>query len=502
MGEVWSARDERLGRDVAVKILHPWVAEDPELRDRLEREALALARLTHPSVVRLYDAQHDGARSFIVMELVEGTNLSAVIAARGRLSWQEARTLLRPVAEALAFAHDRGVVHRDLSPANVLVERSTRRVVVTDFGLARLARAGLRSTTGVLAGTPEYWAPEQARGATTGPPADVYALGCILFRGLAGQLPFTGEDRLATGLRRVHEDAPPLASVAPTCQRTARALVDAMLARDPARRPTAAEVARALGARRGGTRGRPADGWPPISPTLLPSTRVIAAPPTIGGRAARTSAGHRRRGVLAAAALATVAAATAGGVYALATAEEPGIDVPSVVGSTLGQARSAVEAAAVDAGVEPPAVRVAGRAYSESVAAGSVVAQDPPRWRARRLQQPRSGCASASARLGGRARGRRLARPATRSPRWSPAGFTPVRRYAPSTDVPAWQVAETTPGSRRARTAPGARRAADLDRPAEGAGAGGGRRECRPRGRRAPQRRIRARRAGAHVDYR
>ncbi len=451
MGEVWSACDERLGRDVAVKILHPWVAEDPELRDRLEREALALARLTHPNVVRLYDAQHDGARSFIVMELVEGTNLSAVIAARGRLSWHEARTLLRPVAEALAFAHDRGVVHRDLSPANVLVERSTRRVVVTDFGLARLARAGLRSTTGVLAGTPEYWSPEQARGATTGPAADVYALGCILFRALSGQLPFTGEDRLATGLRRVHEDAPALSTINQDVPREGCALVDAMLARDGSRRPSATAVARALGAALQPAALQPAASphgsapGPSVSPTLLPATEVVAAPPTIGRPRRPYRAGRRRRGALAAAALATVAAASAGGVYALATAEDPGISAPSVVGRTLEQARSTVGSVAVAAGVEPPAVRVAGRTYSESTPEGNVVAQEPGE--GERVES----AAALWVRLS-------LGSPWADVPRVvgvpvrdavaavKAAGFTPVRRYAPSLSVPAWQIAETTPG--------------------------------------------------------
>jgi serine/threonine-protein kinase len=444
MGEVWSARDERLGRDVAVKILHPWVADDPELRDRLEREALALARLTHPSVVRLYDAQHDGARSFIAMELVEGSSLSAVLAARGRLSWDDACTLLRPVAEALAFAHARGVVHRDLSPANVLVERSTGRVVVTDFGLARLARAGLHSTTGVLAGTPEYWAPEQARGAATGPPADVYAFGCILVRALAGRLPFTGEDRLATGLRRAHEDAPPLATLARDVPAEACAIVDAMLRRDPERRPSAGEVAVALGASSGGGLEPAAD--EDVSPTLLPVTRAIPAAPTIGRvrRAYRPS--RRRRGLLAAAALATVAAASAGGVYAVATAESPGIDAPTLVGATLGQARASVTSAAVASSVEPPRVRVAGRAYSESVAQGAVLAQDPRAgehvdsagavWVRLSLG---SAWADVPSVAGTPARDAVAALEA--------AGFTPVRRYAPSTTVPAWQVVETTPAA-------------------------------------------------------
>ena len=169
---------------------------------------------------------------------------------RGRaVDWDDARRYCAPVAAALAHAHARGVVHRDLTPANVLVEHGTGRVVVTDFGLARLARSTRTAPiSGILAGTPEYWAPEQASGEATGPGTDLYALGCILFRLLAGRVPFEGEDRLATGLRRAHEPAPSLAHAAPAAPPDAVALVDRLLRRDPAERGEAAAAAEALGA--------------------------------------------------------------------------------------------------------------------------------------------------------------------------------------------------------------------------------------------------------------
>ena len=169
MGVVWRARDERLGRDVALKVLHGWVADDPELRERFEREAAALARLEHPHVVRLYDVLEDRGQTVLVLELVDGEGLHAVVAGHA-LEWDEVRRYCAPVASALAHAHARGVVHRDLTPSNVLVERGTGRVVVTDFGLARLVRGSTSApVSGVLAGTPEYWAPEQAAGEATGP---------------------------------------------------------------------------------------------------------------------------------------------------------------------------------------------------------------------------------------------------------------------------------------------------------------------------------------------
>ena len=248
MGVVWRARDERLERDVALKVLHPWVAEDPELRERFEREASALARLEHPNVVRLYDVLENDGQTVLVMELVEGVALDALISGR-TLDWDDARRYCGPVAAALAHAHRRGVVHRDLTPANVLVEHGTGRIVVTDFGLARLARSSRSAPiSGVLAGTPEYWAPEQAAGGETGPATDLYALGCILFRLLTGRMPFEGEDRLATGLRRAHERAPTLAVAAPGAPAEAAQLVDRLLQRAAALRGDAVEAALALGA--------------------------------------------------------------------------------------------------------------------------------------------------------------------------------------------------------------------------------------------------------------
>lgn len=446
MGEVWRARDERLDREVAVKILHPWVADDPDLRDRLEREAKALARLSHPSVVRLYDAQHEGKRSFIVMELVEGSSLSSVLA-NGRVSWEEARRYLRPVAEALAYAHRRGVIHRDLSPANVLVDGDSGRIVVTDFGLARLATAGRHSTLGLLAGTPEYWAPEQALGSRTTAAADVYALGCILFSALSGRLPFEGEDRLASGLRRAHEDAPLLAEAAPGVPGEASTLVDSMLARDPDTRPSAAEAARALGSV--GPLSPPTEAETKVRrPGAEPRTAVVAeaAPATIAVLRRAYRARSRRPLVLAAAALAALAAAAAGGVYLLAASDDSHLVAPALTGRSLAQARAVLEAAAEDVGLDAPAVQVAGSRYSESVLAGAVLSQEPPA--GTRLEAPapfrvRLSLGSAVAQVPSVSElPTRAAVAALRR-----EGFTPVRRWAPSRTVPVGLAIETRPGA-------------------------------------------------------
>jgi eukaryotic-like serine/threonine-protein kinase len=443
MGVVWRAHDARLDREVAVKIVHDWVADDPELRRRFEQEAAALARLQHPHVVRLYDVDEADGRTLLVLELVEGDSLEALTAGR-RLTWAETRVSVAPVAAALAYAHAQGVVHRDLTPSNVLVERSTGRVVVSDFGLARLARHGAKTpVTGVLAGTPEYWSPEQAAGRDSGPETDLYALGCMLYRLRSGRLPFEGEDRLAAGLRRIQEDAPPLRNV----PREARELVAALLDRDPARRPSAAEAARRLGAPRRTIPTTIAPETPLAREALtLPAATFVRRSPHRGGRRGRVR--------LAALSAAVVAALAGGGVYAVASMDPPGVAAPAVVGDSLADARAELTRAAAEANVEVPAVQVTGRAYSEDVAEGLVLTQDPapgshvPATSELRVRLSLGSAWATVPELSGLP-----TRDALRA--LSEAGFAPVRRYGPSLSVAAWHVAGTTPseGSRLRRPA-------------------------------------------------
>jgi eukaryotic-like serine/threonine-protein kinase len=448
MGIVWRARDERLDRDVAVKVLHAWVADDPDLRRRFEGEARMLAGLQHTHVVRLYDvARHEG-NAVLVMELVEGESFAALVRGGRRLPWATAAALCRPVAEALAHAHARGIVHRDLTAANVLVESASGRVVVSDFGLARLLRAspGTPGST-LIAGTPEYWSPEQAAGRTPDAATDVYALGCLLFRLVTGRLPFEGDDRLAAGLRRVHEDAPRVATHAQELPAGACALVDSMLARAPDRRPTAVEVARRLdtarhpfhGALPAMGRGLPADAATLVAPTQVPVTRAAPARRRTPYRAI-----GRARVAVAAFALAAVLAVSAGAVYALASREPPGISAPQLVGATLAQARARVDAAADESGVVAPNVRVTSRGYSERRPAGTILAQDhsagTPVPSTERLGVRLSlGPSRAAVPTAVGAEPRDVVR------RLTAAGFTPVRRYGPSRSTPAWRVAQTAP---------------------------------------------------------
>ena len=472
MGVVWRARDERLGRDVALKVLHSWVADDPELRERFDREASALARLEHPNVVRLYDVLEDKKQTVLVLELVHGRGLHRI--AEGlSLGWDEARRYCAPVAAGLAHAHARGVVHRDLTPSNVLVEDGTGRVVVTDFGLARLVRSSTSApVSGVLAGTPEYWAPEQAAGEATGPATDLYALGCILFQLLTGRLPFQGEDRLATGLRRAHEPAPPLVSVAPHAPPEAVALVDRLLARDPVKRGTAADAALALGAPRAilpaasdepsTVRGPDnARGDSPRSPS--PRTRVTRVfrgttnpVPTLVTRVLQEPAtmvhrvrSHRSvpRGRIAIAALVVVVAALlGGGVFAIAGGDPPGVNAPDAVGSSVARARAEIVSRAKDAGVPVPKLKVVQRAYSESAPDGVIVAQDPPEGE----RIPERGALLVSVSRGSAFTDvPSVAGLASQDAQslLERTGFVANKRYAPSTEIAAWHAMETDPAS-------------------------------------------------------
>jgi serine/threonine-protein kinase len=327
--------------------------------------------------------------------------------------------------------------------------------------------------SGVLAGTPEYWAPEQATGESTGPATDLYALGCILFQLVSGRLPFEGEDRLATGLRRAHEAAPPLATTAPDVPSAAAALVDRLLDRRPEARGSALEAALALGAPRAslpaGARaeatGRAADnacGDSPQSsvsrtlvtrvlgdrakanplPTLV--TRVLHEPATMVGRVRSHRAVRSGRVAVAAVAALVLVGLAGGTVFAIAGGEAPGVDAPDAVGSSVAKARAEVVRRAHDADVPVPKVKVVKRAYSESAPEGVIVGQDPPQ--GERLAE--RGALLVSVSLGSAYTDVPSVAGLSSDDAQSlleRTGFVPTKRYAPSTDIAAWHAVETDP---------------------------------------------------------
>jgi serine/threonine-protein kinase len=247
MSDVFRARDNQLDRRVAIKVLHQRYAGDPEYLQRFRTEARAVARLSHPNIVTVIDRGDDAGRQYIVFEHVDGENLKELVVRSGRLPVRRAVELALPVADGLAFAHQEGLVHRDVKPQNVLLSREGE-VKVTDFGIARSLDVEHGVTqTGTVLGTGEYLAPEQASGKPVSPATDVYSLGVVLWELLAGEVPFKGDNFVAVALRHVNEPVPHLRNVRPDVPPRLAAAVERALAKDPASRfPSMGALAKEL----------------------------------------------------------------------------------------------------------------------------------------------------------------------------------------------------------------------------------------------------------------
>jgi eukaryotic-like serine/threonine-protein kinase len=250
IGIVYRARDERLGVPVALKVLRAERSGDPRVIRRLEQEIVLARQVTHRNVVRIHDLGEAGELSFLTMDFVEGRSLKQILEDEGPLDAARASAIARDLAEALAAAHQEGVVHRDLKPANVLIAADGR-AMVTDFGVARsLAGAGL-TRAGSIIGTPHYLAPEQARGQEVDGRADIYALGLMMFEMLTGVLPFRGETLEELLAQRVTGGLCRLEALPPGTPGWLREIIVRCLAADPAQRyPDAAELATDLAAGR------------------------------------------------------------------------------------------------------------------------------------------------------------------------------------------------------------------------------------------------------------
>ena len=250
MSVVWRGFDEILGRPVAVKVLAPQVAGDDSFRERLRQEALAAARLCHPHITCIFDFGESPLSTrltvpFVVMELNDGESLAARLARQGPLSWRDAVVVGTEVGSALATAHARGVVHRDVTPANVMLTSSGAKVV--DFGISALVGQRDSAPDGSLLGTPAYLAPERLGGGQVSPATDVYALGLLLYRSLTGRLPWPAETTTAALRAHLYADPEPVPPI-PGMPAEVASLCLRCLAKRPADRPGAADVARSLGA--------------------------------------------------------------------------------------------------------------------------------------------------------------------------------------------------------------------------------------------------------------
>lgn len=262
MGVVFEAEDVQLQRRAAVKAVLPTYASKATARHRFLREARAAAALKHDNVVSIYQVGEEGGVPFIAMEFLEGESLDARLKRAERLSVPQAARVGRQVAEALDAAHKVGLVHRDIKPANIWLESPRERVKILDFGLARSTREEKNLTqVGSIVGTPGYMAPEQAQGQKAGPAADLFSLGCVLYRCLTGEAPFAGTDAVSTLVNVISKTPIPPKALNSAVQPGLNDLVLRLLEKDPASRPAgAAEVATLLSSFEGTSPSSSGDG--------------------------------------------------------------------------------------------------------------------------------------------------------------------------------------------------------------------------------------------------
>lgn len=405
MATVYLATDTRLDRDVAVKVMHPHLADDEQFVARFHREARSAARLSHQGVVAVYDQGRDDDLVYLVMELVQGTTLRDLLNEAGALTAGQALGVLEPLLEALAVAHRNGIVHRDVKPENVLLTDDGR-VKVADFGLARAASSSQTSaTTGLLMGTAAYLSPELVLRGIADARSDVYAVGVMAFEMLTGRQPFTGEVPVQVAFQHVHDRVPPPSSLDPGIPAAVDALVTRAAAQDPDERPADAralllevqEVLAALGddeLDREPVVAPHADGTLPQDDPDVPdqhATRIVGtrlglddgrahgrgpgrAPATTGEVDRSSEWGYgpqgarRRRGLWALVVLLVLAVAGGGVGWYFLTGPGAYTVVPTVSG-TLEEARRTLASAGLAA--EPV------EQYDEQVPAGGVVGTEP-----------------------------------------------------------------------------------------------------------------------------
>lgn len=380
MADVYLARDTHLGRAVAIKVLYERYANDDEFVARFRQEAQSAAGLNHPHIVSIYDRGEAEGSYYIAMEYLEGKSLKDVITEKGRLTSAAAIDIAEQILQALQFAHEHHVIHRDIKPHNIIIN-GRGRVKVTDFGIARAGSSSRMTETGSIIGTAQYLSPEQAKGRVVEQGSDLYSLGVVLYEMLTGRVPFEGENPVAIALMHLSDEPVPPQALVPELSDNLNAVVMRALAKDPRDRYASAEEFL-------GDLERCRQDLPVVAPApWIDSEKTSVIPAAVAGMAGvadesgRTAVQPRpgsrskkppgsKKWLWALLALAT-AILLAVGIYFLAFAQSgESVTVPGVTGMPLAQAQDAIRAQ----GLKP---ETESEEYNETVPAGSVIRQNP-----------------------------------------------------------------------------------------------------------------------------
>ena len=349
MSDVYLADDLTLSRPVAVKVLHSEYARDAGYIQRFRYEAQAAANLNHPNIVSVYDWGNEGDAYYIVMEYVEGRELKDLLREQGAFTPERAAEVAAEIAAALQFAHRRNLVHRDIKPQNVIIT-PTGQVKVMDFGIARAASGTGITQTGVVMGTAQYIAPEQAQGLSVDGRADIYSLGIVLYEMLAGRVPFDDENPLTVAYRQVRDDPVPPSMIVPGIPPAMEAIVMKALAKNPANRYQTAQEFKADLLRF--LEGMPVSATPVMPAAVPPASAAPTAPtaPTapaypVAPAVLPPPAGKKTPAWVWVLAISLLVLGVLGIILALTlTGRQPMVDVPNLIGKTEAEARSALEA--------------------------------------------------------------------------------------------------------------------------------------------------------------